>query len=158
MKATGFTHVSVHAHDLDESARFYRELLGMEEVPSPNFPFLVRWLRVGGLQLHLFQSDDPAPGTHHFGIDVDDFEAAYLKARELDAGEKTGYYANVYELPEGAVQMYLRDPAGNLVEINYPDVAALDRSVVGGIQKLDAPQTGEAANARLYMRTHERQG
>ncbi len=156
MRATGFTHVSVHAHDLDESAHFYRELFGMEDVPSPNFPFPVLWLRVGDLQLHLFQSKDPVPGTHHFGIDVDDFERVYTKAGDLGVREGTGYYANVYELPEGAVQMYVRDPAGNLVEVNYPDVAALDRSVVGGIQKLDAPQTGEAANARLYMRTRER--
>ena len=33
--------------------------------------------------------------------------------------------------------MYLRDPAGNLVEVNWPDASSLDRSVVtvpGGTQ------------------------
>ena len=49
MTATGFTHVSGHAHDLDESVRFYKELFGMEELPAPGFPFPVRWLRVGDL-------------------------------------------------------------------------------------------------------------
>jgi lactoylglutathione lyase len=45
--------------------------------------------------------------------------------------------------------MYIRDPAGNLVEINWPDVTTLDRSVVTGIEKRDVPQTGEALRAIL---------
>src|SRR3712207_9180806 len=93
----------------------------MEEIPSPDFPFPVRWLRVGDLQPHLFQSEEPAPGIHHFGLDVEDFEAAYSRAQELGIGEGSGYYSKVYELPDGAVQLYVRDPAGNLVEINWPD-------------------------------------
>lgn len=149
MRTNGFTHVSVHAHDLEESARFYEEVFGMEEVPSPGFPFPVRWFRVGDLQLHLFPSDDEAPGGHHFGLDVEDFEAVYRRAREKDVQIKEGYFSNIYELPDGAVQLYLRDPAGNMVEVNYPDAAGLDRSVVGEIQKVPA---GESAGARLYMR------
>jgi catechol 2,3-dioxygenase-like lactoylglutathione lyase family enzyme len=31
MGTKGFTHVSVHAHDLEESARFYGALFDMEE-------------------------------------------------------------------------------------------------------------------------------
>lgn len=148
MRANGFTHVSVHAYDLDESVRFYKDLFGMEELPAPGFPFPVRWLRVGDLQLHLFQSDETAPSGHHFGLDVDDFEATYEKAREIGAQEKEGYFSNVYELPDGAVQLYLRDPAGNMVEVNWPDVSTLDRSVVGEIQKVDAGSRG----AVLYLR------
>ena len=78
MTTTRFTHVSVH--DLDESARFYKDLVGLEELSSPDFPFPVRWLRIGDLQLRLFQSEDPAPQGHHFGLDVDDFEAVYSRA------------------------------------------------------------------------------
>jgi len=141
------THVSVHAHDLEESARFYEELFGMEEIPAPDFPFPVRWLRVGDLQLHLFQSGDPAPRTHHFGIDVDDFEAAYRKVGELGVGEGSGYFSRVYQLPDGAVQLYVRDAAGNLVEINWPDATTLDRSVAVHVEKV----AGEP-DARLYLR------
>lgn len=147
MRATGFTHVSVSAHDLEESARFYKDLLGMEEVPSPDFPFPVRWLRVGDLQLHLFQSDDPAPAAHHFGIEVDDFEATYRKVNELGVGIGEGYFSNVYELPDGAVQLYVRDPAGNMLEINWPDAETLDRAVVPDIRKVPGSR-----DARLYMR------
>jgi lactoylglutathione lyase len=136
MRATGFTHVSAHAHDLDESVRFYKDLFGMEEIPAPGFPFPVRWLRVGDLQLHLFQSEDPAPQGHHFGIEVDDFEATYEKVGEMGAQIEEGYFSNVYELPDGAVQLYVRDPAGNMVEVNWPAVSTLDRSVIGDIEKV----------------------
>lgn len=146
MATTGFTHVSVSAHDLDESVRFYKEMFGAEEVPSPDFPFPVRWLRVGNLQLHLFPSEEPAPQGHHFGVDVDDFEAVYQKAKELGVQVGDGYFAKVYELPDGAAQLYLRDPAGNMVEANWPDAGTLDRAVVGEIQKIDGP-----ADAVLYM-------
>ena len=149
MKTTGFTHVSVHAYDLDESARFYKELFGMKEISAPDFPFPVLWLRVDDLQLHLFQNDEPAPSGHHFGLDVDDFEAVYEKARKLDAVDDSDYFSNVYELPCGAVQLYLRDPAGNLVEVNWPDVGTLDRSMVGEIQKIEAKPSEDP---KLYLR------
>jgi lactoylglutathione lyase len=145
--ARGITHVSVHAYDLKESARFYKELFGMEEIPAPDFPFPVRWLRAGDLQLHLFKSEDPAPRTHHFGVDVDDFEAVYKRVGELGVGADSGYHSKVYQLPDGAVQLYVRDPAGNMVEINWPDVATLDRSVVTLVEKVAG-----RPDARLYLR------
>ena len=59
---------------------------------------------------------------------------------------QSGTYSTVRELPDGAVQMYLRDPAGNLVEINWPDVTTLDRSVVPDIVKVPGKP-----DARLYQ-------
>ena len=119
----------------------------MEEIPAPGFPFPVRWLRVGDLQLHLFQSEDPAPQGHHFGIEVDDFEATYEKVGEMGAHIEEGYFSSVYELPDGAVQLYVRDPAGNMVEVNWPDVSTLDRSVIGDIEKVAVGDEG----ATLYL-------
>ncbi len=150
MRATGFTHVSVGARDLEESARFYKEFFGMKEVPAPDFSGPVRWLRVGNLQLHLFRDDGPAPQSHHFALDVDDFEAAYKRAEELGIRDDGGFSA-VRELPDGAVQMYLRDPAGNLVEVNWPDVTTLDRRVIPNIQKI-----GGDPEAALYLVPPER--
>jgi YD repeat-containing protein len=77
---------------------------------------------------------------------VDDFEAAYTRAKETGAQVESGRYSTVRELPDGAVQMYLRDPAGNLVEVNWPDVTRLDRSVVPDIEKVPGKP-----DARLYL-------
>ena len=147
MRATGFNHVSIHARNLEESIRFYVEVLGMEKIPTYTFAFPVQYLRLGDLQLHLFERDSDAPPFHHIGINVDDFEQAYLRAKELGILEHDSFFEDMYELPDGSVQMYLRDPAGNLVELDWPDVTTLDRSVLGEIKKLgdSVPADGRRA-------------
>jgi catechol 2,3-dioxygenase-like lactoylglutathione lyase family enzyme len=152
MRATRFTHVSIHAYDLEESARFYVETFGMERVPSPDFNRPVEWLQLGDQQLHLFLSENPAPRYHHIGLDVDDFEAAYRIASERGLFDADAFGASVRELLDGTMQMYLRDPAGNLVEVNWPDASTIDRSVVTGIVHIEdeRPQSEEARRATLY--------
>jgi YD repeat-containing protein len=159
MRATGLNHVSIHAPDLEESVRFYTEVFGMEKIPTYNFAFPVQYLRLGDLQLHLFQREAEAPPYHHIGINVDDFEAAYKKAKELGIQDDSAFFSHIYELPDGSVQMYVRDPAGNLVEVNWPDAATIDRSVVTDMKKLDddIPQTGEALRATLFLKLHEQE-
>ena len=144
--------MSVHADDLETSVRFYEELFGMERLPTPNFGMNIRWLALGEQQLHVFERGVPAPGYHHFGLDVEDFEDVYLKARERGILDAETFSGAVRELPDGAVQMYMRDPAGNLVEVNWPDIGTLDRSIVTEIVRVAdlQPQEGEAAEARLY--------
>jgi catechol 2,3-dioxygenase-like lactoylglutathione lyase family enzyme len=152
MNATGVNHVSITAPDLDASIRFYTQVFGMEQVPAPTFAGqAVAWLRVGDQQLHLMQRDGAAQ-FHHFGLDVDDFEGAYEKVRELEIRDDTTFVSGVYELPGGEAQMYLRDPAGNLVEINCPDASTLDGEVVTDLVRLVdvVPQNDEGLSARLY--------
>jgi glyoxalase/bleomycin resistance protein/dioxygenase superfamily protein len=91
MKATRFNHVSIQAVDMEESLRFYIEVFGMERLPAPTFGGqAVVWLRLGDQQLHLMQRDGTAQ-FHHFGLDVDDFEAAYQKVRELEVRDDTTF-------------------------------------------------------------------
>jgi lactoylglutathione lyase len=152
VRATRLNHVSIHATDMAASLRFYTEVFGMERLPSPDFSQHVEWLRLGEQQLHLFTSEDPAPRSHHLALDVDDFEAAYLKAKELGLLDEDAFGASVRELPGGAVQMYIRDPAGNLVEVDWPDVSTLDRSIVTRMTKLsdEIEQSREAEQSSLY--------
>jgi catechol 2,3-dioxygenase-like lactoylglutathione lyase family enzyme len=153
VRATRFTHVSIHAYDMEASLRFYTEVFGMRRVPSPDFEHRVEWLQLGDQQLHLFLRDTPAPEFHHLGFDVDDFEAAYRVASELGLLDAEAWAPDVRELNDGSVQMYLRDPAGNLVEVDWPDVTTLDRSAVPRIARLDEerPQSAEARAASLYL-------
>lgn len=157
MQATGLNHISVNAIDLEESLRFYEELFGLERIPTYTFAFPTQFMRLGRLQLHVFQRDDAIPTFQHFGIDVEDFEAVYARAEEMGIFEKDAFFNHIYELPDGSVQMYIRDPAGNLIEIDWPDVSTLDRSIVTGIKKLAdvAEQDHEAMQASLYLGRHE---
>ena len=149
---TTLNHVSISAPDIEASARFYEEVFGLERVPAPNFGFPVLWLRAGDLQLHLFQRDVEPPQRHHFAFTVDDFEAVYRKAEKLGAFDDTTMGRRISELPDGAVQLYLRDPAGNLVEVDYPDAARVDRQVVKELPKLEdkLPQNEHNRKATLF--------
>ncbi len=80
VRALRLNHVSIHADDLEESARFYERVFGLERLPTPTFgDTTVLWLAVGDQQLHLFTRETGPPRYHHFGLEVDDFEAVYLR-------------------------------------------------------------------------------
>jgi lactoylglutathione lyase len=154
MSASSINHVSVHAHDLDESVEFYEGVLGMQRVPTPNFAFPVQWMRLGGQQLHLFVRENvDAPMFHHVGLNVDDFEALFWRARKEGLNDESAFFSGMYELPDGAVQMYLRDPAGNLVEIDWPDSTTLDARIRKELVPLSStvPQTSESMTATLFL-------
>ena len=152
MTATRINHVSIPCRDLDESERFYREAFGLERLPSPDFRFPVRWLRVGEQQLHLYQRPEEPLPNQHLAFDVDDFEATYVKLRDLGAFDTSAHATPVWELPDGALQLYARDPSGNLLEINWPDGSSVDRGLVGEIARRadDVAQSESAEGARLY--------
>jgi Glyoxalase/Bleomycin resistance protein/Dioxygenase superfamily len=125
----------------------------MKRVAAARFPENVLWLGVGEQQLHLFKVDDSKPSSrHHFGMDVDDFEAVYRKAKELGVLDSSAWGASFRGHPTGWVQLYVRDPAGNLVEVNWPDASTLDPETLAEMTPLEsmARQEGEAAIATLY--------
>jgi catechol 2,3-dioxygenase-like lactoylglutathione lyase family enzyme len=154
MRATRVNHVSIVANDLEESARFYEELFGMERVPTAKFPTGgVLWLKAGDQQLHLFESDEDEPTLHHhFGMDVDDFDAVYWKAKELGILDSAAFGEPIRTHPAGWVQLYLRDPAGNLIEVDCPDVSRIDPDILAEATSLESMvhQEGDAAVATLY--------
>jgi len=83
MRATRLNHVSIRADDLEESAAFYEGVFGMQRLPTPRFAAPLLWMRLGDVQVHLFQRDTQPPQFEHFALEVDDFEAIYRRTEEL---------------------------------------------------------------------------
>jgi catechol 2,3-dioxygenase-like lactoylglutathione lyase family enzyme len=151
VRVTGINHVSISARDLDESTRFYEQVLGLQRIPTPVFATPVQWLRCGDLQLHLFLDETgKAPARHHLGLTVDDFDAAFRAVSEWTSSE---WGNDLVELPSGQVQLYFRDPADNLIELNWPDASSIDRSKYPSLRRLVdvIPQTPESLTAVLYL-------
>jgi catechol 2,3-dioxygenase-like lactoylglutathione lyase family enzyme len=146
-------HVSVNARNLPESIDFYSDLLGAEPIPTPNFGLPVQWLALGRTQLHLFERDLEPTSHHHFAVTVDELEPVYRAAERRGAFDRRAFGNHLVELPGDIVQLYVRDPAGNLVEIDQAGVERLPSDLRGQLRGLWEfnPQTDENMQGRLFV-------
>jgi len=146
-------HVSINARDLQESVEFYVDLLGAEPIATPNFGLPVQWLALGRTQLHLFERDLTPTSHHHLGITVDDVEPVYRAADRRGAFDDVAFGNRLVELPGDVVQLYVRDPAGNLVEFDHHGVDRLPDDLRARLKKLwdFNPHTEEQMSARLFV-------
>jgi glyoxylase I family protein len=106
-------HCSVVISDVERSRRFYRDLLGLKEIPKPRtFDFVVLWFELGNQQLHFLLRDVPDTlSPRHFALRVADAEAerAFFRAHGIGIEETT-------PIP-GADRFFIYDPDGNRIEI-----------------------------------------
>ena len=144
-------HVALSATDVERSTRLYEELFGCERLPVPDVGFPTVWLSLGDRQLHLFERETAVPPLHHFAVAVDDFAEACRRAERLGAFEGAPYGREAYRLPDGTVQLFLRDPDGHLVEVDgAPGAGDADGVRVVPLAEL-RPQEGERARATLFQ-------
>ena len=146
-------HVSVSARDLATSVEFYVDLLGAEPIPTPNFGLPVQWLAIGRSQLHLYEKDVQPTSHDHVGITVDDLDPVFRAAERRDAFDREAFGNHLVELPGDVVQLYVRDPAGNLVEIDHHGFDRLAGDVHAQLKPLWEinPQSAEQMRGRLYV-------
>jgi catechol 2,3-dioxygenase-like lactoylglutathione lyase family enzyme len=151
MATVRINHVSIHATDLAASVAFYEGLLDARQVPTLDFGFPVQWLDVGDTHLHLFEKPVAPPSHHHFAVTVDDLAPVYAWAAEHDAFDGEAFGHHLFRLPGDVAQLYLRDPAGNLLEIDAPGADALPADVREEMRIFEEvrPQTEENLRARL---------
>jgi hypothetical protein len=92
------------------------------------------------------------PPLHHFAVAVDDFAEACRRAETLGAFESAPYGREADRLPDGAVQLFLRDPDGHLVEIDgVPGAGDAPEGVrIVPLSQL-RPQEGNRARATLFQ-------
>ena len=160
MRTSGINHVSVHANDLDASVRFYVELLDAVLLDTPNFGLPVQWLGARRSAAASVRPRGGAASHHHFGITVEDLEPVYRRAEAMDAFDRCSYKHHLVELPGDVAQTYVRDPAGNLMEIDTPGASRLPEELRAQMKRLDElyPQDEVNRRARLYVRTRRRTG
>jgi catechol 2,3-dioxygenase-like lactoylglutathione lyase family enzyme len=150
-------HVSINARNLQASVDFYVELLGAELIATPNFGLPVQWLALGETQLHLFERSLQPTSHHHLGITVDDLEHAYRVAERRDAFDRASFGNHLVLLPGDVVQLYLRDPAGNLIELDQPGADRLPDDIRAQLKHLSDfnPQDDDNLRGRLFVPSRE---
>lgn len=126
IRVKSLDHVTIVVKDLAATRNFYVDLLGMREVARPHFSFAGQWFQAGATLIHTileFAGSDAAgvggstnSRGHHFAFLVDD---AYAAARRLER-LAVPFVSPPKLRPDGAVQLFIRDPDGHLVELTSP--------------------------------------
>jgi len=120
MRIQELNHVAIYITDVERSAKFYREVLRLEPIARPAFAFPGAWFRLGANQeLHLI-ADHGVPffrsnENNHFALRVDDLDQweHHLAAVGADVRPRK-------KRPDGAWQVFLRDPDGHVIELFVP--------------------------------------
>ena len=115
MRAMAVHHVSINVDELDAALAFYTGTLGLTVRPDrPNLGVDGAWLDAGGQQVHLIVGEVPPSNGQHFAVVVDDIEDAIANLRA--DGVRV---SDASPIGTGR-QAFLRDPAGNMIELHQP--------------------------------------
>ena len=132
MPLTQLEHYLVLTDDLDMTRNFYRDALGLREGPRPPLGFPGYWLYVSDVPcIHIaewrtycahsiaagFSVSSPAPGTgalDHIAFNATDLAAVKARLSAHDVAYSVNDVPNA-----GLTQLFLKDPNGVKVEINF---------------------------------------
>ena len=125
---TGFR-IDAQAERLDATQDFYTGVLGLERDTSrPTIPGIPgAWINVGEVgQIHLFGGEQPSPVAKGAGQDPTRPHVALAVADIVEARRELDRMGVKYWVIEGltspdAVQVFLDDPCGNMVELHQID-------------------------------------
>lgn len=115
-------HMAIHVQDLETSARFYIDVLGLERMATQPSPTII-WLETGGFELHLIGGRTQpvqAPRELHLAFRVSDLQpvTARLDSNRVSWGNFAGEARTISKRGDGVLQIYLRDPDGYWIELN----------------------------------------
>ena len=135
-------HVNVNVEDLDEAIPFYRDILGLTLDDTPDQGFPCQFFKVGGTQqIHMNEMRDERQFRGHFCLVVPNFMAVFARAKASNVID-VAPWGKVRQLPNGKMQMFVRDPSGNLIEIASSSSESIDLSRFQADRDLVEPQRG----------------
>lgn len=134
---TALHHVNVMVDDLDTAITFYRDVIGLRPRETPPMDFPAQFFTIAPDQeLHVNELEDTRAVRAHFCLRVDDLLAVVDRAASVGAiDEET--WGPACRLPSGVIQLFVRDPAGNLVELNSTPGDELDLAAFEQLRRPD---------------------
>jgi lactoylglutathione lyase len=122
-------HVTLMVDDIDAACDFYEQVFGLQAVNMINLDFPAQFYWIGERQqLHLTEWDDAHSYRGHVCFQTDDFMAIFEQARARGIIE-TRAWGKVRMLPDGGMQLFLRDPSGNLIEVSCKAGTPVDAGI-----------------------------
>jgi catechol 2,3-dioxygenase-like lactoylglutathione lyase family enzyme len=129
MHVNALDHVNVITADVDGTARFYEELLGLERrnAPAPLLPAQAQWMydRSGRPIVHINSVDCPrryersvVPGPtgalHHVALNCTGYEQMVSRLTAMDLSHQVNDIESI-----GLRQIFVQDPNQVLLELNF---------------------------------------
>lgn len=128
-RITRINHVTLVVDQLEKAAAFYENDLGLELIPAFVFDYPTAFFRINDeQQLHLTEWEDKTSFRGHICVQVDDFNAIFHHVKKLGIIDILPW-GKVRQLPDGAMQLFIRDPSGNLIEISSDPEAEIDPAI-----------------------------
>lgn len=119
-----FDHQSIVVTDVNASAEFYGNILGLKETPHPDNPPTIRWFVVNGnSHVHLIQREFvpfEKNKSMHLCLSTTDLDAviAHLEENNVTYWDWPGKKNAVTTRTDGVRQIYVQDPDKYWIEIN----------------------------------------
>jgi catechol 2,3-dioxygenase-like lactoylglutathione lyase family enzyme len=128
-KVRQINHATLIVRDLEVARHFYEHELGLEPLPTFNLDFPAQFYRINDYQqLHITEWHDETSFRGHICLQITDFNAMFYRMRELGAIDITPW-GKVRRLPDGSMQLFVRDPSHNLIELSAPPGTPVDATI-----------------------------
>ena len=119
-----FNHLALSVKSLDESATFYKQVLGLQEITNKTKIEGIRWFSFGeGKELHLISIlKEPVTINKavHFALSTSDFDnfIKRLEMKHITYSDWPGTVNKINIRADGIKQIFFQDPNGYWIEIN----------------------------------------
>jgi catechol 2,3-dioxygenase-like lactoylglutathione lyase family enzyme len=129
IQVKAINHVTLIVDDLEKAREFYTNVMGLEELPAFAFDYPVQFYRINDAQqLHITEWKDTPSFRGHVCLQIAEFNETFRRLKALGAID-TAPWGKVRRLRDGAMQLFARDPCGNLLELSHPDAGTVDADI-----------------------------
>ena len=119
-------HVAIKSKDLEKTVAFYTDVLGMEQVERPDFPFPGAWLQMGDTMFHIYGGGAAKThnGNYKYSQRASPVDHIALRAKGFDEMKqlliKKRCEWRQMNIPDFKLwQLFVLDPSGVVIELNF---------------------------------------
>jgi len=119
-----FNHLALSVSDVDRSAEFYKDVLGLEEITNRTKMEGIRWFSLNeGKELHLISVIKEKVTINkavHFALTTPDFDnfVIIFESKDIKYSDWLGTEGKINIRADGIKQIFFQDPEGYWIEVN----------------------------------------
>ncbi|WP_340104249.1 VOC family protein [Rhodohalobacter sp. 8-1] len=121
-----FNHYTIKVKNLDISAAFYVDVVGLDEIKNRTEKPYIRWFSIGEGELHIVEGDTSRIQTTvglHLALKTSDLDGmiSQLNSKNILLHDSSGTPHSYTSRADGVRQFYFQDPDGYWIEVNEAD-------------------------------------